>query len=85
MDNVWKPLAKEVEDIENVMIASFNINSNELHHLAVNSLPTVKYYPMTDKSFVGFDVVLEDIETMTMQPFIDFLSEYSDAYKAARP
>ena len=51
MRNVWEPLAKEVEDIEDLMIASFNINHNELHHLAVDSVPTVKYYPKTDKSF----------------------------------
>ena len=79
MDSVWKPLAKEVEDIEDVMIASFNINHNELHYLAVDSLPTVKFYPKNDKTPIGFDVVLEDDDSST-ERFIDFLAEYSEAY-----
>ena len=85
MENIWKPLAKELEDIEDVTIASFNINYNELHHLGVDSIPTVKFYPKNDKTPIGFDVVLEDLELVTKDHFIGFLAEYSEAYKIAHP
>ena len=49
-------LAKEVEDIEDLTIATFELNQNELSGLYVNEAPSVKFYPKHNKEPFGIDL-----------------------------
>ena len=48
--------AARVEDIDDLMILTFELNHNELSGLSVNEVPAVKFYPKHDKSPFGIDL-----------------------------
>lgn len=53
---IMEELAKEVEDIDDLLILTFELNHNELSGLSVNEVPAVKFYPKHDKSPFGIDL-----------------------------
>ena len=44
-----KELAKDVENIEDLIIAKYNALANEVIGLNVNYFPYIKFYPKDDK------------------------------------
>ena len=46
---LWNEIAKDVENIEDLIIAKFNVLANEVIGLNVNRFPYLKFYPKDDK------------------------------------
>lgn len=53
---IVEELAKQVEDIDDLVIATLELNHNELTGFAVNDVPAVKFYPKHDKTPAGTDL-----------------------------
>ena len=70
----WKSLAKEVENIEDLIVARYNLHANEVLGLNINSFPNARFYPKNDKKgmFYNWD--------RTLEHFREFLAEFSTAY-----
>ena len=47
---VWDDLAKDVEGIEDLVIAKFDATENEVQGVEIRGYPTLKFYPKGDKS-----------------------------------
>jgi len=76
---VWDELAVHVKDVEDLVIAKFDATANEVAGLEIRGYPTLKWYPKGGKasSDYGGGRELGDFKT--------WLSENSEAYKAAFP
>lgn len=68
-------LAKQVEDIDDLMIATLELNRNELTGFAVNDVPAVRFYPKHDKTPAGTALPIG-----TTFEYIRFLQDHSTAY-----
>ena len=75
---IWADLAKEVEDIDDLIIAKFDATANELKDLEIRQYPTIKFYPKGED--MGFDSSGE----RTLEGLKNYLSDNSPAYQAAR-
>ena len=75
----WDALAKDVEGIEDLIIAKFDATVNEVQGLEIRGYPTLKFYPKDNKAGVDYDAGREEAD------FKKWLSENSSAYQAARP
>ena len=76
---VWDELAKDVESVDDLVIAKFDSTANEVQGLEVRGYPTLKFYPKDNKDGVDFagDRQLADFQL--------YLLEHSTAYQAFRP
>ena len=74
---IWADLAKDVEGINDLVIAKFDYTVNDVKGLEIRSFPTIKFYPKGNKSGLDYkgERKLEDLKK--------WLSENSSAYKAA--
>lgn len=76
----WDALATDVHDIKDLVIAKFDATANEVAGLDIRGYPTLKYYPKGEnKVAVDYNAGRE------IDDFKQWLSENSEAYKAARP
>ena len=59
---IWADLAKDVESIDDLVIAKFDATVNEVKGLEIRGYPTLKFYPKGDKSGLDYngDRKLED-------------------------
>jgi len=76
---VWDALAKDVEGIEDLVIAKFDATVNEVAGLDIRGYPTLKFYPKDNKEGIDYDAGRDEGD------FQKWLSEHSGAYQAARP
>jgi len=76
---VWDALAKDVEGIEDLVIAKFDATVNEVAGLDIRGYPTLKFYPKDNKDGIDYDAGRDEGD------FQKWLSEHSSAYQAARP
>ena len=76
---VWDALAKDVEGIEDLVIAKFDATVNEVEGLEIRGYPTLKFYPKDNKAGIDYDAGREEGD------FQRWLAERSSAYQAARP
>lgn len=76
---VWDALAKDVEGIDDLVIAKFDATVNEVEGLEIRGYPTLKFYPKDNKAGIDYDAGREDGD------FQKWLAEHSSAYQAARP
>lgn len=51
----WDELAKDVEGIEDLVIAKFDATVNEVAGLEIRGYPTLKFYPKDNKAGVDYD------------------------------
>lgn len=76
---VWEELGKDLESVEDLIIAKFDATVNEVSGLEIRGYPTLKFYPKGDKTGMDYsgDRQLADFQT--------WFSENSSAYQAFRP
>lgn len=76
---IWDELAKDVESVEDLIIAKFDATANEVPGLEIRGYPTLKFYPKDNKDGLDYsgDRNLGDIQA--------YLSQHSKAYQAFRP
>ena len=76
---VWDSLAKDVEGIEDLVIAKFDATVNEVAGLEIRGYPTLKFYPKDNKNGIDYDAGRDEGD------FQKWLAEHSGVYQAARP
>ena len=76
---IWEELGKDVEGIEDLVIAKFDATENEVAGLEIKGYPTLKFYPKDNKAGVDYGAERE------FGDFKVWLAENSSAYQAARP
>ena len=79
LEPIWKDIAKDAEQIEDLVVAEFNVESNEVKGLMLDGYPTLKLYPKHDKSgqmFYRGEKKFFDIQM--------WLYENSDAYRVGK-
>lgn len=74
---VWDELAKEMEGIEDLVIAKFDATENEVAGLDIKGYPTLKFYPKDNKAGVDYN------GERAAADFSAWLKENSSAVKAA--
>ena len=74
---IWAEFAKEVEHIDDLVIANFDVTANEVRGLETDLFPTIKFYPKGDKS--GKTYYKGEREKFEIQRW---LYENSSAYQA---
>ena len=74
----WESLAKDVEGIEDLVIAKFDATANEVAGLEIRGYPTLKFYPKDNKAGVDYD------GERKLEDFQKWLGTHSSAYQAAR-
>lgn len=75
----WADLAKDVADVEDLVIADFDATVNEVPGLEIRGYPTLKFYPKNNKAGQDYD------GDRDLDAFKNWLGENSEAFKAARP
>jgi len=76
LTSVWDKVAEHVKDHKDLMIAKFNIGSNETDAFRTKTLPSFRFY---DKE--GKETLFLDEKNRTFEGFVDFLKEHSSAYR----
>ena len=51
---ILEDLAKEVEDIEDLIIAKIDMTKNEMAGVDVRGYPTLRFYPKADKEGIDY-------------------------------
>jgi protein disulfide-isomerase A1 len=76
---IWDELAKDVESVEDLVIAKFDATENEVAGLEIRGYPTLKFYPKDNKDGIDYsgERQLADFQT--------YFSEHSTAYQKFRP
>lgn len=75
---IWDELAKEVSDIDDLVIAKFDATANEVNGVDIRGYPTLKFYPKDNKAGMDYS---GDRQLLDFQ---NWLAENSSAYKTAR-
>ena len=75
---VLDELAKDVENIDDLIIARFDVSQNEVAGLDVIAYPTIRFYSKEDKAGIEYSGAL------AAGDFKVWLHENSSAYKAER-
>ena len=51
---IWDELAKDVESLEDLVIAKFDATENEVAGLDVRGYPTLRFYPKDNKEGIDY-------------------------------
>jgi protein disulfide-isomerase A1 len=76
---IWDELAKDVEGMDDLIIAKFDATENEVAGVEIQGFPTLIFYPKDNKTGVKFE------GDRDLPAFKTYLNENSSAYQAARP
>ena len=76
---IWDELGKNVEQIDDLIIAKMDGTANEVSGLSIKGYPTVLFYPKGNKKAVLDYKSGRD----SIGPFLKWLNENSEVYKAA--
>ena len=76
---IWEELAKDVEGMDDLIIAKMDSTENEVTGVEVQGFPTLIFYPKDNKTGVKFE------GDRDLSAFKTYLNENSSAYQAARP
>jgi len=73
---IWDEIAKELEEVHDLVIAKFDATANEVEGLEIKGYPTLKFYPAGGKK-----TPIDHDGDREKEPLIKWLSEKSGAYK----
>jgi len=76
---IWEELAKELADIEDLIIARIDATQNEVAEFDITGYPTFKWY--RKDRYMTYDYV----EKQTLEGFKDYFFDMSPAFRRARP
>lgn len=73
---IWDDLAKEVKDLDDLVISKFDATANEADGVNIRGYPTLKFYPKNGAEAIDYD------GERTIDGFKSWLKEHSESYKA---
>ena len=61
---IWQKLAANFAKVEDLLIANFDVDKNELLDLDIDIFPTLKFYPKDNKEGIDYEEDEHDIDTI---------------------
>ena len=61
---IWKKLSENLAKVEDLLIANFDVDNNELLDLDIDTYPTLKFYPKNFKEGIDYEEDEHDIDTL---------------------